>query len=406
MKKILLTLAIAIFTQFSYAQFNTSSGNTTTMDNVGIGTTSPQALVHINSGTTPSNSQFRISTNGQGSLSALNFAPDNTSIGFDVDFSSGGWIARNSSVASLYKAGGLFRIMGSSGNTVGGSATLNDLLDINLSSGNVGIGTTSPGAKLQINSPAGAAYAPVLSFTEGGNPTYGFSFLQDDLTTGDLQLNRVNAGTSTQLLTFQRNTGYVGIGTTNPEAPLTVYGKSLFFPRRIGAGDARSFQVDYDISNPDFISNDYPIVLKTGGGNQPLILDAARIGIGTTTPDAKLTVNGTIHSKEVKVDLNVPGPDYVFNADYKPITLSEIKDYVVKNHHLPEIPSAAQMAKEGINLGDMNTKLLKKVEELTLYAIDQQKQIELLKQQQEKSKQQDERIAVLEKALAKLTDNK
>ncbi|MDB5002090.1 MAG: hypothetical protein JWQ34_315 [Mucilaginibacter sp.] len=110
----------------------------------------------------------------------------------------------------------------------------------------------------------------------------------------------------------------------------------------------------------------------------------------------------------------------IFNGDYKLPTLVAVKDYVTKNHHLPEIPSAAQMAKDGINLGDMNTKLLKKVEELTLYLIEkdnkdkekdvrlqfQQEQIEFLKQQQEKGKQQEARIAALEKALSKLTDNK
>jgi hypothetical protein len=99
------------------------------------------------------------------------------------------------------------------------------------------------------------------------------------------------------------------------------------------------------------------------------------VGIGTTNPDTKLAVNGTIHSREVRVDLNVPGPDYVFDPEYQLMELSKLKAYLDKNHHLPEVPSADQMAKDGLNLGEMNTTLLKKVEELTLYVIEKDKQL-------------------------------
>ncbi|MDB5155497.1 MAG: hypothetical protein JWR50_204 [Mucilaginibacter sp.] len=136
------------------------------------------------------------------------------------------------------------------------------------------------------------------------------------------------------------------------------------------------------------------------GGVYPLTVNAGKVGIGTTVPDQMLTVNGTIHSKEVKVDLSIPGPDYVFDNDYKLTTLPELRGYLTKNHHLPEIPSAAQMAKDGLNLGDMNIKLLKTVEELTLYLIEKDNQ---LTNQKTKSERQDARIAALEKALAKLT---
>ncbi|OKS87296.1 hypothetical protein RG47T_2755 [Mucilaginibacter polytrichastri] len=63
-------------------------------------------------------------------------------------------------------------------------------------------------------------------------------------------------------------------------------------------------------------------------------------------------------------------PDYIFNPSYHALNLSDIKAYIDKNHHLPEIPSAQEVAKSGINLGEMNTKLLKKIEELTLYLIE------------------------------------
>ncbi|MNT23552.1 hypothetical protein D3C72_1589730 [compost metagenome] len=111
-------------------------------------------------------------------------------------------------------------------------------------------------------------------------------------------------------------------------------------------------------------------VFLSGGG----VWNAAGdVGIGTENPDAKLAVNGIIHSKEVKVDLNVPAPDYVFANDYKLRSLQEVENYVKQNSHLPEIPSAKEFGKNGIQLAEMNMALLKKVEELTLYIIQIEK---------------------------------
>jgi len=113
------------------------------------------------------------------------------------------------------------------------------------------------------------------------------------------------------------------------------------------------------------------------------------IGIGTTTPDAMLTVKGAIHTQEVLVDLDgAVAPDYVFEKyyngfsalknDYTFLSLSEIEAYIKKNHHLPKIPSAASMENNGVSLKEMNLLLLEKIEELTLHTIEQQKQIDLL----------------------------
>ncbi|MBD1263212.1 hypothetical protein HZY62_21680 [Maribacter polysiphoniae] len=100
------------------------------------------------------------------------------------------------------------------------------------------------------------------------------------------------------------------------------------------------------------------------------------VGIGTTTPDSKLSVKGKIHAEEVKVDLSVPAPDYVFKEDYNLRTLEETMDYIKENGHLPNIPSAKKMEKNGVELGTMNMKLLEKIEELTLYMIDLKKENE------------------------------
>lgn len=99
------------------------------------------------------------------------------------------------------------------------------------------------------------------------------------------------------------------------------------------------------------------------------------VGIGTTTPDDKLTVKGVIHTQEVKVDLNgAIAPDYVFLANYRLFPILELERYINQHSHLPEVPGAATMEKEGINLKDMNLLLLKKVEELTLYLIEIKKE--------------------------------
>jgi hypothetical protein len=106
-------------------------------------------------------------------------------------------------------------------------------------------------------------------------------------------------------------------------------------------------------------------------GNSYLI--GGNLGIGITTPDEKLTVKGKIHAQEVRLDLSFPGPDYVFEKDYKLPSLTETQKYIKENKHLPEVPSAKEMEEKGINLSEMNMLLLKKVEELTLHLIEQDK---------------------------------
>ena len=98
------------------------------------------------------------------------------------------------------------------------------------------------------------------------------------------------------------------------------------------------------------------------------------VGIGTSVPDTKLAVKGIIHAQEVRVDLSVPGPDYVFESDYTLMPLATLENYLNTNKHLPEVPSAKTMEQDGVKLMEMNMLLLKKVEELTLYIIALEKE--------------------------------
>jgi hypothetical protein len=106
-----------------------------------------------------------------------------------------------------------------------------------------------------------------------------------------------------------------------------------------------------------------------------------RVGIGTVNnfPDYKLSVNGKVLCTELKVRLRTSWSDYVFNDDYCLKPLSEVEKFISANRHLPEVPTAREVAENGFNVGEMNALLLKKIEELTLYIIALQKEVEQLK---------------------------
>lgn len=116
----------------------------------------------------------------------------------------------------------------------------------------------------------------------------------------------------------------------------------------------------------------------SGGGNNlnllAIITKEGNFGIGVTNPINKLDVNGTIHSKEVKVDMQ-DWSDFVFKKDYHLPTLEEIENHINKNGHLENIPSEKEVIQNGINLGEINAKLLQKIEELTLHLIQQNKKV-------------------------------
>jgi len=107
---------------------------------------------------------------------------------------------------------------------------------------------------------------------------------------------------------------------------------------------------------------------------------AGNVGIGTSaTADAKLTVRGKIIAMSMDITDDVPASDYVFEEDYQLMSLNELETYVNKNKHLPEVKSAKEFKENGYNIGKMDDMLLRKIEELTLYVIEQQKMIDELR---------------------------
>ncbi|NQX41300.1 hypothetical protein SAMN05421820_107158 [Pedobacter steynii] len=132
---------------------------------------------------------------------------------------------------------------------------------------------------------------------------------------------------------------------------------------------------------------------------------SGNVGIGTTNPKEKLSVNGNIRAREIKVEVG-NWPDYVFSKAHQISPLKEIEKHITEKGHLPGIPSASEVSKEGISLGEMNAKLLEKIEELTLHLIKENKMnIErqiTLSEQREALKIQDNKIKNLVKRLDKL----
>ena len=163
--------------------------------------------------------------------------------------------------------------------------------------------------------------------------------------------------------------------------------------------------------NESVVSNTLAITTNpaSGGGsghwslnNQDVYYNTGNVGIGTTTPDEKLAVNGHIHAKEIRVDLN-NWPDYVFTKSYDLPTLKQVEKYIKNKGHLPNIPSAKEVEENGILLGDMNAKLLEKIEELTLYILQQQRKIDkkdtVILDLEERLKTQESRLKKIENLL-------
>ena len=327
---------------------------------VGIGTTIPEARLHVQ------NNEVLSGTAGNSSL--LMKVSNTCSTCNTNTFQSNLWLLRDNSGYSGWQSIKLhdaisidnsYLAPGTDTKTWWERSPYQDIQSwgtagnayMTIKAGNVGIGSVAPEARLHVQNNA------VLSGTAG---------------TSSLLMKVSNTCSTCNTNTFQSNLWLVRDNS--------------------GGGDWQSIKLHDGIS----IDNAYLIPgndtrtwwerspkadIQSWGtaGNTYMTIKAGSVGIGTTSPDATLAVKGQIHAQEVKVDLNgAVAPDYVFEKDYALPSLESVKTYIDQNKHLPEVPSAKEMEANGINLSEMNMLLLKKVEELTLYVIEQQTQMKMM----------------------------
>ncbi len=293
--------------------------------------------------------------------------------------------------------------------------------------GNVGVGVSSPlsaldvrgvlhvvtpeygtytagqGSYLGWNKSGGGGEVNLVNSIGGGNG--GFAFDQT-----------ANGTTFSRLFTLSGN-GNTGIGTMSPGAKLSFNdvndgtsvpsGITWYNPSPLTYGihrtegswigpDYQQMRISWEagvVINPGVLYGKCYLDVQGGG----LRVTAGNVGIGTIdTKGYKLAVAGSMIAESVKVKLQSSWPDFVFAESYKLPTLQETENHIKEKGHLPGIPSAAELKDKGIDLGDMNGKLLQKIEELTLHLIEKDKQ---LSKQQLTIDQQESRLKKLENFL-------
>ncbi|CAL2090514.1 hypothetical protein [Tenacibaculum sp. 190524A02b] len=297
--------------------------------------------------------------------------------------------------------------------------------------GNVGIGTTSPSEKLEVN---GNLKVKGISTSQGANNIYSTESGKTHfrLTTNVLDaenaylynynetaktFHTINIGGSHSLasgLTVLGN-GNVGIGTQSPSAGLEVKNNNgIKIQSKEFGGWIGSIKMTDGFSNTT--SRDDMLFSTSGGfmfkmddnGNGISnvqgfnIYDRNNNSVFTIKEsNGNVAIKGKLESKEIKVT-KTPTADFVFEADYKLPSLETIEKHIKEKKHLPEIASAKEMEKNGVNVGNFQIQLLQKIEELTLYTIDQDKEIKALKKQNAKIEQQQKEINELKALVNRL----
>ena len=287
------------------------------------------------------------------------------------------------------------------GNTNSNSTPVTKNLLLNPFSGNVGINYSTPLATLVVKK------ASNTSSPEGSLSLYGtthashfhYSTTEDTYIRGGKDGSKVIINDGPLL-------GNVGIGLSNPRCKLTILSNTVMgnsntevlqiagknalaiFSDENGSDYGYIKAVTDNTQTPDFtragllmgvssgnlyLSTNYSPILTINGLTN-------NVGIGTVNPTQKLSVNGTIRSKEIIVEA-APWADYVFDEKYQLPNLDSIANYIKANKHLPGIPSAKEIEANGLKVGEVQTKMMEKIEELTLYVIELKKEIELLKKQ-------------------------
>jgi len=272
--------------------------------------------------------------------------------------------------------------------------------------GNVGIGTVAPRGKFDVDG-AGDIYLSgdlnaglaqslfipghiYISPYNGTNISYLQARRYDNSGTTSLRFRTYTNGTLTESMHIEGN-GNVGVGTTTPAYKLDVNGPINAASLNINGQPVTSTQ------------------WTTAGAS---ISYTGKVGIGTpltSNPNNySLAVNGTIGAKDVRVEKSsTTWPDYVFDKGYDLPSLKELENYIQEHKHLEDVPSAKTVEEKGYSLNEMDVILLKKVEELSLYIIQQQKEIQQqqneIDQQRKKDVQQGEMNMLLLKKIEEFT---
>lgn len=296
--------------------------------------------------------------------------------------------------------------------------------DIYYNSGNVGIGTINPTVLLDVEGTVkvGRRNNHGYLYLMGGTDNYTNSVLRivkwqnnnahlDVMDGKNLHLNyyaggHVLFGTSSgSAHSVFRKDGRLGVGILNPTAVLHVNGgiklgnASPFNPDQTYYANESYLAFRHSGVSEDFIgykSNTFYFKDSPGGGdvNDPNVVIGGKLGIGMDSPTTKLSVNGTAKAEEIIVTENI-GADFVFEETYALPELRDVEAHIRQFKHLPGIPSAEEMKIDGVKVGELQIKLLQKIEELTLYVI------ELEKRDRERLR----RIEELETKLEKLNRN-
>lgn len=248
--------------------------------------------------------------------------------------------------------------------------------------GNVGIGTSNPKAKLQVE-------GDFLVNSSKGNMSIGYpSGHQWKFNTigggATLQLWTNPSGSPSSLVANFKQNGNMGVGISNPTQKLHVSGNRLRLSTQGNAN--RYIEMRTDGAHMDLNANNGNLYLHANTGNTIIQRFGGKVGMGTSYIPAgyKLAVDGRIICEELKVQMSGDWPDYVFEDNYDLMPLEELEAEIEAKGHLPGIPSAEVIESEGLTVGEMQRKMMEKIEELTLYVIDLKKENQELREMIEK----------------------